>query len=171
MQWDAGRLHQRPYAEARTVLNALQAVFNQQTVVIDQRHQIGDCANGHQIEQIVLFQIAGALGADQALGQPKSHSYPGQRFEGIAAIRAAWVDDGVGIGNGSVLQLMVIRNDEIELDGTGVRCLFTSARAAVHRDHQGNPTRFECVERGAVKAISLFEPVGNVHLRLRAERS
>ena len=80
----------------------------------------------------------------------------------IGVVRTFGIDNGTGIGDGTVLALMVIGDYEIEPEASGKNRLLGGGDAAVDRDDEGTALFPELLQSGGVQPVAFVVAVGNV---------
>ena len=172
---ELGQLHQPHDPGATAEAEALEAMLDEDPVLVEEGHDVGDGAERCQ-----------ANGAEEHLPQPRRHllgatgargNRPGeleghrratQIAEGIAASREPGMDEHGRLGE-RWPEAVVVGDDQIDPEIAGHRRLGGAGDPAVDGDHELRPLRRQAAERLGVEAVALLEAVGHIPLRRRPE--
>ena len=158
--------------------DVLEAEGGDDAVLVDERDDVGDGAEGGEGKQVE--EDGADLGADAISPGSQRRDAPGE-FEGdaraaelaegvggLAVDADARVDDGVGVGERAVSgftlagDVVVVGDDQVEAELVGGLGLIEGRDATVHADDEAGAFVVEATEGGAVEAVALFEAVGDV---------
>ena len=133
--------------------------LHQVAVFTGQRHHIGDGPHGDKVGiALQNGQLISAAGTDQL----ECNTDTGEMRICIGVIRAFRVNDGTGLGDGTVFALMMVCNHEIETETPGENRLFRGGYAAVNGDDEGTALFPESLQGRGVQTVPFVTAVGDV---------
>ncbi len=165
---EPGRLQHGHQSGFQALAQALQAEFGQDAVLPGEGDDVGDGAQGHQVQVLLQLGVGQGIGAVEGLQQLVGHAHPGQLLVGIGAVLALGVEHRHRPGQ-ALLGLVVIGDDAVDPQAPGVVHLGVGGYAAVHRQEQAGPAAPGLVDSGLGQAVTVARPVGKEAGDLRAE--
>ena len=134
-------------------------MVNAGAVLAGHLHHVGHGADGGE------GAVAGKEGvlplSAQGEDQLEGHAHPGQVLEGVGAVGTPGVHHGHGVGQG-VFTFVVVGDDQVQTDLTGVFGLLHAGDAAVHGDDQGDALVIEGAEGVAAQPVAVLHPAGDM---------
>ncbi len=166
---DPGRLHQGGQAQPSAGSDHLQAGFRQDAVFLQQRHHVGDGAQGHQVAEgaQIGFGASGpktgfAQASPQRDGQEEGHADAGQPTQSARAVRALGVDDRQRLRQRGAYVVVIGDNHVDPRCAGGIRG-GVAVGAAIHGDYQRGPPRHgHFRDMPALQPVALRQAVRNV---------
>ena len=141
----------------------------QNAVLADHRTDVGQSADGGQIQQLLEIGLRTAVEPSfltqltpQADDQVKSNPDSGQAFEMIRAVRSLRIDERLGFGPVRAEFVMVGDQDFKSGPGGGGQ-LFMIRRPAIDRNDQLDPLIDEFVQASLIEAVAVGQPAGMNH--------
>jgi hypothetical protein len=112
-------VHEGTHTEAAALAQDAQAVGDERAVFADEGGDVGDRADGNQIEE-VLQEAARGVGilcaaAQEGMGELEGQARAAEFIEGVGAIGLFGVDDGEG-ARGRAVGLVVIGDDDVHAE-------------------------------------------------------
>ena len=166
---DAGDLHQRGQPGARRAAQAPQADAGQHAVLVDQRHDVGDGADGDHVgerpqgERHLDARLRGLL--EQRVRQLEGDADPGELRARVAG-QLGSDDDAV---RRRALHLVVIGDDDVHAELAGASHLGARVDAAVDRDQQLDAGGGELLDGRRRDPVAFGEPVRQMPAHVGAE--
>ena len=129
-----------------------------------ERHNVCHCAQRHQVGIVLHQRLRIAL---KRGGQIERNSHSCQITEGAGAVQPVGVDDCSGVRQCFPGAVMVC-NHQIKPERGGVFRFLQGADPVVHRDDELRVALCHLVDGGAVQAIALGFPLGNIIKNIRS---
>ncbi len=156
----AGDVEQRPQADlVRAAGQHLESEFGDDPVLADQRHDVGQGADGGDLHERRQPGVAPGLLA-QRLDQLQRHADAGQMLVRIAAVGPLGIDDGEGARQFAV-GLVVVGDDEVEAELGGPARRVGRADPAVHRHQHLRPLGVQAIDGRRLQPVAVAQPFGN----------
>ena len=172
---ELGQLHQPHDPGAAPQSEALEAMLDEDPVLVEEGHDVGDGAERRQADgpQEHLPQprrhVLGATGpCGDRPGELEGHRGATQVAEGIAAPREPGMNEHRRLGERGA-EAVVVGDDQIDPQLAGHVRLGGACDPAVDGDHELCPLRRQAAERLGVEAVALLEAVGHIPFRRRPE--
>ncbi len=171
-----GQLHQSRDAGAAPLAEALEAVFHVDAILIQQRHDVGDRAEGceaHPAEEHLAEPGCDLLGPGGPRGdrprELEGDAGAAQFAKGIARVWQSRVDEHGSLGE-RVGERVVIRDDQFKAKFLGEAGLRHARDATVDRDDEAGAVGGERPQRIGVEAVALLESIGHIPRGRRVDR-
>jgi len=164
----AGELDQPREAGAAPRADVLQAMLHEQAVLVDERHHVGDRAEGGEADR--PQERLAEPGRDAACsagprgdrpGELEGHAGAAEVAEGIRGAGEPRVDEHVGRGK-LLGEVVVVGDDQLEAEPASPFRLRGRGDAAVDRDHEVRAVGGELLEGLGVEAVALVLAAGHV---------
>ena len=158
---EAGHVEQRPQPDlVRPARQHLEAELGDDAVLADQRHDVGEGADGGDLDERREPGLATGL-LTQGLHQLQRHADAGQVLVGIAAVAALGVDDGqrraAARASGSWWSVMMRSTPS----SAARRAASAAADAAVDRDDHLRAVGVQPLDRRRLQAVAVAQPLGD----------
>jgi hypothetical protein len=166
---EAARVDERPKTNlVRAAREQAEADLRDDPVLPDQRHHIGERADGGDLDE--SRKPLGMSGSQaQGVDELQRHADAREVLVRVRAVQAFRIEHGArprkdGVG------LVVVGDDEVHaVPACPLRCL-DPPDAAVHRDHQTHAVGMEPIDRGGLQAVAVAQPFRQEVRDVRAEQ-
>ena len=166
---EAGGVDEGPEPDlVRSAAEQVEAEFGDDPVLSHQRYDVGQGADGRNLQECRQPAVA-SVGGAEGLHQLERHAHSGEVLLGVAAIVPLRVHDGQRRRQRRP-GLVVVGDDQIEAELAGPGGRLVAADPAVHRDHQAGALGVQAVDRGRLQPVPVPEPLGDEVADVAAEQ-
>ena len=154
-----GHVEQGPQAYLmRAARQQIEADLRDDAVLADERHDIGERAEGGDLDEARQPAVVVRLAAER-LHELQRHAHTRQVLVRIGAIASLRVDHGerrrqLGVG------LVMVGDDQIDAVFAGATCGVGAANAAVDRDDQRDAVGMQPIDGRRLQAVPILDPFG-----------
>ncbi len=146
-------------AGQRVFLQLSDAAAHQVAVLVHKGHHVRHRPDGNQIRVAFKHRFpVPVAGADEL----ERDAHPGEAGIGVGLALELAVDHGHRVRQGAGLALMVVGDDHVHAEGTGVLGLLHGGDAAVDRDGERHALLAQRFHRAAVQPVALLPAVGDI---------
>ena len=143
------------------LIENLQAMEGEDTVLIDHRHHVGGNAHGTEVQQRNQPREGNAIVLGKSLHEFEAHPATTKLFERIRVVGALGVEDGHS-GRHLLIGHMVVADDEVDTQRLGIGDLLDSLYAAVKNDHQFHACPLGILQSLATDAVALIVAIRDI---------
>ena len=148
-------------AHAGVLVELLESVVGQDTVLVDDGHEVSGNAHGAEVEEGDESREGNAIVLGKGLHELEAHATAAEMLEGVGVVLPLGVEDSHGIGQ-LVIGVVVVADDEVDAKALGIVYHLVGLDATVEDDDELHTRLMGKVYPLLAHAVALVVAVGDI---------